>query len=147
LRRSPSVDGTSLVSGSQVSATGPPKKKRGRKAKNADAGSKEQTPSLVGGRAPTTISASGVDRDQGAVDDDDEADGPLQMELVDATARTKEQKQEESRLRAHLVEAFDRDQMSRYEIWRASRLPDAVVRRVSVDALHPGLITVFGWMN
>jgi transcription initiation factor TFIID subunit 11 len=107
-----------------------PKKKRGRKAKNANAGgseSKEQTPSLVGGRAPTTVSGAGGDKDAGA-DDDDDVDGPL--ELVDANARTQEQKQEETRLRAMLVLAMDKEQEQRFELWRASKLPDAVVRRV-----------------
>jgi transcription initiation factor TFIID subunit 11 len=127
----------SHVSGSQVSGTAPLKKKRGRKAKNADDGtgsagrSKEPTPSLVGGRAPTTVSGAGGDKDKDGAEDEDEADGPL--DLVDANARTQEQKQEETRLRGMLVEAMDKEQEKRYEVWRAAKLPDAVVKRVS----HP----------
>ncbi|KAF4962331.1 hypothetical protein FZEAL_10988, partial [Fusarium zealandicum] len=70
--RSPSVDATSHVSGSAVSltASGAPKKKRGRKAKNAKQDdANDQTPSLVGGRAPTAVSGQGGDKE-----DDDEDD-------------------------------------------------------------------------
>ncbi|KAG7127047.1 ABC-transporter-regulating transcription factor like protein [Verticillium longisporum] len=42
----------------------------------------------------------------------------------------KEQKQEEIRLRAMLVECFDEDQMNRYENWRAAKLTDNVVKRI-----------------
>lgn len=127
--RSPSVDATSHVSGSAVSATtsGAPKKKRGRKAKNAKGDeSVEQTPSLVGGKAPTTVSGQGGDKD-GEDDDDDEKE---EMALEDVGARTQEQKQEEIRLRAMLVESFDSEQYNRYEVWRAAKLSDAVVKRV-----------------
>jgi transcription initiation factor TFIID subunit 11 len=151
--RSPSADTMSHVSGSQVSgAAGPIKKKRGRKAKNAGGGgaggggragsdSKEQTPSLVGGRANTNTSgANGVDKEAGVGEEEDEADGPL--ELVDATVRTQEQKQEEIRLRAMLVEAMDTEQLNRYEVWRASKLSDAVVKRVGSSGNIHGLFHV-----
>ncbi len=131
--RSPSVDAMSHVSGSAVSGTtagGAPKKKRGRKSKNAKGGgggggddSKEQTPS----KAPTTASGQGADKDAEDDDDDDKAE----MALEDVVARTQEQKQEEIRLRAMLVEAFDSEQYNRYELWRAAKLSDAVVKRVS----------------
>ncbi|KAL3957140.1 hypothetical protein ACCO45_007718, partial [Purpureocillium lilacinum] len=132
--RSPSVDATSIVSGSAasgVTASGAPKKKRGRKAKNPRPGdeSAEQTPSLVGGKAPTTVSGQGGgDKDAGADDDDD--DENQEMALEEGVARTQEQKQEEIRLRAMLVEAFDSEQYNRYELWRAAKLSDAVVKRV-----------------
>lgn len=126
--RSPSVDATSHVSGSAVSTTasGAPKKKRGRKAKNAkhDDG-REGTPSIAGGRAPTAVSGQGGEREE-----DDEDDEKAEMALVDVVARTQEQKQEEIRLRAMLVEAFDSQQYSRYELWRAAKLADSVVKRV-----------------
>jgi hypothetical protein len=132
--RSPSVDAVSHVSGSAVSTTAsgaPVKKKRGRKAKNAKGGagdeSKEQTPSLVGGKAPTTVSGQGGDKDL----EDDEDDDKAEMALEDVTARTQEQKQEEVRLRAMLVEAFDSEQYDRYELWRAAKLSESVVKRVS----------------
>lgn len=133
--RSPSVDATSHVSGSQVSgftASGAPKKKRGRKAKNAKAGdeAKEGTPSLVGGKAATSVSGQGggAGGDKGADDDDDD---DAEMALEDVVARTQEQKQEEIRLRAMLVEAFDPEQYERYEHWRAAKLAESVVKRVS----------------
>lgn len=139
--RSPSVDATSHVSGSQVSgltASGAPKKKRGRKSKGAKAGgddSKDGTPSLVGGKAPTSVSGQGGggggDKD-GAADDDDDDDGG-EMALEDVVARTQEQKQEEIRLRAMLVEAFDSEQYERYEHWRAAKLSESVVKRVRVS--------------
>lgn len=133
--RSPSVDAVSHVSGSAVSATAsgaPGKKKRGRKAKNAKGAgdeSKEQTPSLVGGKAPTTVSGQGGDKDL----EDDEDDDKAEMALEDVTARTQEQKQEEVKLRAMLVEAFDREQYDRYELWRAAKLSESVVKRVSIS--------------
>lgn len=130
LARSPSVDATSHVSGSAVSATasGPPKKKRGRKAKNAKAGddSKDQTPSLVGGKAMTAVSGQGGDKE--AEEDDDE--DTMEMALEDVAARTQEQKQREIKLRAVLVAAFDSEQYDRYEMWRAAKLSDSVVKRV-----------------
>ncbi|KAL7915313.1 hypothetical protein GGI35DRAFT_178242 [Trichoderma velutinum] len=127
--RSPSVDATSHVSGSVVSATtsGAPRKKRGRKAKNAKGDdAAEKTPSLVGGKAATTASGQGGDKEL----EDDEDDDKAEMALEDAVARTQEQKQEEIRLRAMLVEAFDPLQYDRYEFWRAAKLSDAVVKRV-----------------
>ncbi|KAL7805120.1 TAFII28 domain-containing protein [Trichoderma aethiopicum] len=134
--RSPSVDATSHVSGSVVSATtsAVSKRKRGRKAKGAkggggDADGGEKTPSLVGGKAMTTASGQGG----GAGDKDaeeDEEDDNQEMALEDAVARTQEQKQEEIRLRAMLVEAFDPVQYDRYEFWRAAKLSEAVVKRV-----------------
>lgn len=122
------MDAQSHVSGSAVSTTasGVPKKKRGRKAKNAKADdAREQTPSLVGGRAPTAVSGQG-----GEKEDDDEDDEKAEMALEDVVARTQEQKQEEIRLRAMLVEAFDSQQYNRYELWRAAKLADSVVKRV-----------------
>ncbi|KAH8177102.1 hTAFII28-like protein conserved region domain-containing protein [Sarocladium implicatum] len=146
--RSPSVDATSHVSGSAVSATAsgaPGKKKRGRKAKNAKGAgvgdeSKEQTPSLVGGKAATTVSGRGGDQDA----DDDEDDEKAEMALEDVTARTQEQKQEEVRLRAMLVEAFDNEQYDRYELWRAAKLSESVVKRVvnaTVSQSVPGMVS------
>ncbi|PNY30061.1 Uncharacterized protein TCAP_00035, partial [Tolypocladium capitatum] len=130
--RSPSVDATSIVSGSAVSGTtagGAPKKKRGRKSRHPMGDeSAEQTPSLVSGKAPTTVSGQGADK-EGDDDDDDEKE---EMALEDVVARTQEQKQEEIRLRAMLVEAFDSEQYNRYELWRAAKLSDAVVKRDEV---------------
>ncbi|KAG6001545.1 hypothetical protein E4U21_004102 [Claviceps maximensis] len=128
--RSPSVDAASIVSGSAVSATtsGARKKKRGRRLKTVKGDdSAERTPSLVGGKAPTTASGQGGDKE---AEDDDDDDENGEMALEDAGARTQEQKQEEIRLRAMLVEAFDSEQYNRYELWRAAKLSDAVVKRV-----------------
>lgn len=130
--RSPSVDAMSHVSGSAVSGTtgGKGAKKRGRKTKKgkADDESGEQASSVAGGKAPTNASGQGGDKDAEEDDDDDGAE----MALEDVVARTQEQKQEEIRMRAMLVEAFDSEQYNRYELWRASKLSDAVVKRVSL---------------
>ncbi|KAF4120718.1 hypothetical protein GMORB2_2722 [Geosmithia morbida] len=139
--RSPSVDTMSHVSGSQVSgltAAGARKKKRGRKAKNAAGGGSgnangddaEATSSLVGGKASTSVAGGAGDKDGAAAGEDDDEDDNQEMALEDVVARTQEQKQEEVRLRAMLVEAFDSEQYSRYEHWRAAKLSDAVVKRV-----------------
>ncbi|KAF4589219.1 Transcription initiation factor TFIID subunit 11 [Ophiocordyceps camponoti-floridani] len=135
--RSPSVDAaSSAVSGSAVSTHGTKKKraaarksKAGRPGATAVHDAGERTPSLVGGKALTTASGPGVDNAAAAAaeDDDDEKE---ELALEDVVARTQEQKQEEIRLRAMLVEAFDADQYNRYEMWRAAKLSDAVVKRV-----------------
>ncbi|KAH6893052.1 hypothetical protein B0T10DRAFT_400765 [Thelonectria olida] len=127
--RSPSVEASSHVSGSAVSgvtAGGAPKKKRGRKAKNAKNADDDQASSLAGGRAATNVSGQGGDKEG----EDDEDDDKAEMALEDVVARTQEQKQEEIRLRAMLVEAFDSQQYNRYELWRAAKLADSVVKRV-----------------
>ncbi|KAF7547141.1 hypothetical protein G7Z17_g7930 [Cylindrodendrum hubeiense] len=105
---------------------GAPKKKRGRKAKNAKNADDDGTGSLVNGRAPTNVSGQGGDKEGEEEEDDDKAE----MALEDVVARTQEQKQEEIRLRAMLVEAFDSQQYNRYELWRAAKLADSVVKRV-----------------
>ena len=137
--RSPSVDvdAMSLVSGSQVSVAAPVKKKRGRKSKAEKA--REQTPSVVGGRAPTAASgasdaggrgsksvaggAGGGDEGEG------EDEGPTEVAAT-ADVRTKEQKEEEHRMRGMLISAFSGDQFYRFENWRAANLSKASVRRV-----------------
>lgn len=112
---------------SGLTASGQPRKKRGRKAKNANRdGSTDQTPSLAGGKAPTNVSGQGGEKDGEEDEDDDKAE----MALEDVGARTQEQKQEEIRLRAMLVESFDSEQYNRYELWRAAKLSDSVVKRV-----------------
>ncbi|KAL2134704.1 hypothetical protein VTI74DRAFT_11024 [Chaetomium olivicolor] len=134
--RSPSidVDAMSFVSGSQVSAA-PIKKKRGRKSKAEKA--REQTPSLVGGRAPTTISgvSDGIGRGNKSVaagggdEGEGEDEGPTEVAAT-ADVRTKEQKEEEHRIKGMLISALNPDQFSRYENWRAANLSKASVRRL-----------------
>ena len=139
--RSPSVDidAMSFVSGSQVSAAAPPKKKRGRKSKAEKA--REQTPSVVGGRAPTAVSGvgdgvggragksavggAGAGGDDGEGDDD----GPTEVAATTKTL-TKEQKEEEHRARNMLINSFNSEQFDRFENWRAANLGKASVRRV-----------------
>ncbi|KAK0728801.1 hypothetical protein B0T26DRAFT_699369 [Lasiosphaeria miniovina] len=149
--RSPSVDldAMSLVSGSQVSAAGPPKKKRGRKSKADKA--REQTPSAVGGRATTAMSgvsdgggrggksaaAGAGGGDEGEGDDD----GPTEVAAT-ADTLTKEQKEEEHRARGMLINAFSPDQFNRFENWRAGNLGKAGVRRVSIRHHCPPLACV-----
>lgn len=120
----------SHVSGSAVSGTTNGKKaksKKPRKSKKGKGGDDEDgdKASSVGGKG-----ANAAQGDKDAEDDEDEESG--EMALEDGVARTQEQKQEEIRLRAMLVEAFDSEQYNRYEMWRAAKLSDAVVKRVSV---------------
>lgn len=139
--RSPSVDldAMSLVSGSQVSAAAPAKKKRGRKSKADKA--REQTPSVAGGRAPTAASgvsdgagrggksaAGGAGGGQGEEGDGDD-DGPTEVAAT-ANTLTKEQKEEEHRARGILINAFSPEQFDRFENWRAANLSKAGVRRL-----------------
>ena len=129
LRRSPSVDAVSVVSGSVVSGapSGAPKKKRGRKKKDATAAdaasSKEATPSLVGGKA-----GAGAGEDKEEEEDDDAND----MKLQESTT-SEEQRREENRLRALLAQSLDREQYKRFEAWRGTRIAEAGVRRVSLS--------------
>ncbi|RDA87585.1 hypothetical protein CP532_3967 [Ophiocordyceps camponoti-leonardi (nom. inval.)] len=142
--RSPSFDAaSSAVSGSAVS-TARKKRPSTRKSKTGRVGAAaavaggggrdggERTPSLVGGKAATA--GSGADKDPAAAAAaaaaEDEEDEKEELALEDVVARTQEQKQEEIRLRAMLVEAFDAEQYNRYEMWRAAKLSDAVVKRV-----------------
>lgn len=133
--RSPSVDidSVSLVSGSQVSGA-PPKKKRGRKPK-ADK-TRDQTPSLVGGRAPTAVSGtSGPKSNVGGgldAEDDDDGDGDVPETEMITARRTDEDRKKEKQLRATLVQCLDVDQYERHAVWRATKLPDSVIRRVSI---------------
>ncbi|KAK4139523.1 hTAFII28-like protein conserved region-domain-containing protein [Dichotomopilus funicola] len=141
--RSPSVDvdNMSLVSGSQVSAAAPLKKKRGRKSKADKA--REQTPSIAGGRAATAASGAseagggrgggGKSTTGGAGGGDEgegEDEGPTEVAAT-ADVRTKEQKEEEHRMRGMLISALSEDQFYRFENWRAANLSKASVRRVN----------------
>ncbi|TQV90616.1 transcription initiation factor tfiid subunit 11 [Cordyceps javanica] len=140
--RSPSMDAVSHVSGSAVSGVGSSvaaaaaaRRKRGRKSRaggggggggKGDDGGNDQASSVAGGKAGTAASGQGGDKEA----EDDEDEDKAEMALEDVVARTQEQKQEEIRLRAMLVEAFDSEQYNRYELWRAAKLSDAVVKRV-----------------
>lgn len=142
--RSPSVDAMSHVSGSAVSgrtADGKPKKKRGRKPKNAQAladaaaaaaaaddAAREKTPSLLGGRAPS--GAFGGDKNNGGGGEEEE-EADAEMAVEEAETPTKEQEQEELRMRAMLYQALDSKQKSQYEVWRGSSIKEANVKRVS----------------
>lgn len=137
--RSPSadmdMDNMSLVSGSQVSAA--PKKKRGRKSKADKA--REQTPSVVGGRATASLVSGpaggkitagvGGGKNNEEEGGEDENEGPTEVAAT-AAALTKEQKEEEHRLRGMLIAAFSEDQFDRFENWRAANLSKAAVRRL-----------------
>ncbi len=148
--RSPSIDmdTASLVSGSYVSggvgtsaAPVKGKAKRGRKPKADKMGACDKTPSQAGGRALTAVSgasggtknnAAGGGGDAGAGDDDDaEAEADDAETAALATTRTDEDRKKERRLRAALVSCMDQDQYDRIAAWRAVKLPDAVIKRVS----------------
>lgn len=140
-RRSPSVDTMSLVSGSQVSAA-PAKKKRGRKSKidlaneAAAAALRDGTPSLVGGRAATTVSnASGTLGKDGDGDGGRDGDNDGSFELPEnmasrSAARTKEQIEEEKELVALLKSQMDEVQFDRYEVWHRQSIKPQDVKRV-----------------
>lgn len=146
--RSPSVgfdnDNVSMVSGSAVSTTGGGgrvTKKRGRKSKAEkarEAAEKEGTPSVVGGRAMTVASGrSGAGGARSAVDgegpdDEEEDDKDIKAKMgVAQFERSREEREEEKRLRFMLVQQMDADQAERYEMWHAAKLTEATVRRVS----------------
>lgn len=146
--RSPSVSGfddnVSMVSGSAVSATGSSRvpRKRGRKSK-ADkareaAAEKESTPSVAGGKALTVASGrsggggtrSALDGD--GPDDDEEDDAAVKAKMgVAQFERSREEREEEKKLRFMLVQQMDADQAERYEMWHAAKFAEATVRRVS----------------
>lgn len=153
--RSPSVgfdDNVSIVSGSAVSATGGASssryganKKRGRKTKAEKArevADKEGTPSVVGGKALTVASGksgaggggarSAVDGDGPDDDEEDEKDVKAKMGVAQFE-RSREEREEDKKLRFMLVQQMDADQAERYEMWHAAKLTEATVRRVSCD--------------
>jgi transcription initiation factor TFIID subunit 11 len=147
------IDSMSMVSGSQVNAAVPVKKKRGRKSKAEKA--REQTPSVISGRAPTAISgvsdgggrgtksmsgaAAGAGDEEGEGDDE----GPTEVAAT-ADVQTKEQKEEEHRMRQMLISALSEEQFDRYENWRAGNLSKASVRRVREHFL-PSPLTPAHW--
>lgn len=123
--RSASVESASLVSG--VSGT---KKKRGRKPK----AKADDDTSVAGGRAKSAVSGTSgrrgrASRDQ-SVDEyeDDEGGGDTAVAIE---ARTDEEGLKENELKAVLYSVLDQEQGDRLEAWRASKLADSVVRRVS----------------
>lgn len=136
--RSPSVDATSHVSGSQVSgytANGTLKKKRGRKPKNAKAADADAASSQAGGSKGATSSVNGAGGDKDA-EDEEEEDDQAEMAVEGGGAMTEAQIAEEHRVRAMLVDSFDPDQLYRYENWRAARLTEAVVKRVRHNSVR-----------
>lgn len=115
-------------------------KKRGRKSKAdkaREAAEKEGTPSVVGGRAMTVASGrsgaggarSAVDGDGPDDDEEDEKDIKAKMGVAQFE-RSREEREEEKRLRFMLVQQMDADQAERYEMWHAAKLTEATVRRV-----------------
>ena len=140
--RSPSVDfdNMSLISGSQVSAAGPPKKKRGRKSKAEKA--REQTPSVaggrgniagsdVGGRAGTKGSAAGADEEDGEAV---ENDGPTEVTAT-VSSVTKEEAAAERKAMNVLIRTFSEEIFQRYEFWRSAGLQKASIRKVITQTL------------
>lgn len=130
--RSPSAESASLVSG--VSGRSGTKRKRPRKSK-AQA---EDESSTVGGTAKSAVSANSgrgrarASREASADDEDEEGGGETAVTMV---ARTDEEKKKEKEHKVLLLSVLDSDQFQRYEAWRASKLADAVVRRVCYSSL------------
>ena len=104
------------------------KKKRGRKSK-AKLGDDE---SVIDGKAKSAVSGAsgGRKRKQSIISADEEEEGGEEMN-VEMVTRTYEEKQKEVEHRALLVRSLDKEQFERFEAWRACKLPDSVVRRVS----------------
>lgn len=125
------MDTMSIVSGS-----GPgPKRKKGRKSKGGKGN--DDTASVNGKKAKSTVSADGAGgagrkrRASTAAEEEEEEDGGEEMAL-NVDAASKEEKAKEERRRQVLVRAFEKngEQFSRYEAWRSSKLGDATVRRI-----------------
>jgi transcription initiation factor TFIID subunit 11 len=115
------MDTMSMASGVAPSSV---KKKKPRKSKGKD----NDDASVAGGHG-NRASAEGKrrgSRDQTVEEDDEGADEPT---LQASAERKAERKNQESRRRV-IAKVFDDAQFSRYEAWRASKLPDATVRRV-----------------
>lgn len=144
--RSPSVSGfddnISMVSGSAVSTTGGGRvpRKRGRKSKAdkaREAADKEGTPSVAGGKALTVASGRSGGGAKSAADgdgpeDDEEDDAAVKAKMgVAQFERSREEREEEKKLRFMLVKQMDADQAERYEMWHAAKFAEASVRRVS----------------
>lgn len=80
-------------------------------------------------------SAVGVDGD-----DDEEDDKDIKAKMgVAQFERSREEREEEKRLRFMLVQQMDADQAERYEMWHAAKLTESVVRRVSCRCSSFGL--------
>jgi transcription initiation factor TFIID subunit 11 len=130
--RSPSAESVSLVSG--VSGRSGTKRKRPRKSKAQP----DDEASAVGGTAKSAVSGNSgrgrarASREASADDEDEEGGGETAVTMV---ARTDEEKRKEKEHKALLLSALDPDQFQRYEAWRASKLADAVVRRVCYSSL------------
>lgn len=117
-------------------------RKRGRKSKAdkaREAAEKEGTPSVAGGRALTVASGrsgggggarSAVDAEGADDDEDDDVNIKAKMGVAQFE-RSREEREEEKRLRFMLVQQMDADQAERYEMWHAAKLTEATVRRVS----------------
>ncbi|KAJ9129305.1 TAFII28-domain-containing protein, partial [Coniochaeta hoffmannii] len=131
--------------GSQVSAAGPLKKKRGRKSKAEKAAAmreREQTPSVAGGVARSGVSdvrggGRGSTRQPPGTDAAaDEEDENIELDRADVQVAAKvqeitaEQKEEENKFRNMLVDAFSEEQFARYEAWRASGFSKSTVRKL-----------------
>ncbi|KAL9041827.1 MAG: hypothetical protein Q9214_003971, partial [Letrouitia sp. 1 TL-2023] len=125
IERSPSIESdVTGVTGSQsalTAGTGKPKAKRGRRRKTEDA-------SIVSGGKATAAdggSVTGQAADEGAEDDEDDAEG----EDGAVGENEMQEKEIESADMAILMESFTRDQMDRYESMRRHRLRKETVRK------------------
>lgn len=82
----------------------------------------------AGGGAQSAVGADGGD-------DDEEDDKDIKAKMgVAQFERSREEREEEKRLRFMLVQQMDADQAERYEMWHAAKLTESVVRRVSHGA-------------
>jgi len=116
-----------------VSGASGTKRKRGKKSKGQDDAS-----SLIGGRAKSALSVgSGRAAKRRATskevneDMEEEEDTSMADLGVDMVLQTQEERRKEQARKAMFVQALDQPQTERYSAWMSSRLPDAVVRRVS----------------
>ncbi|TVY43214.1 Transcription initiation factor TFIID subunit [Lachnellula subtilissima] len=109
--RSPTSDTMSLVSGSGA------KKKRARKPKKGE----NDKSSVVGGEGKRKRRASTAEEEE------DDGGGNMDVQMASGTL---EERKKEMEHRALLTSNLDAQQFSRFEAWRSSKLPDAIVRRI-----------------
>ena len=110
-----------MVSGMAPSSA---KKKKPRKSKGKD--NDEESVAARRGTSASVAPKRRGSRDQTADVSEDGGDEPI----VEASAERKAERERQRIRQMVLTKFFDADQFSRYEAWRATKLPPATVRRV-----------------
>jgi transcription initiation factor TFIID subunit 11 len=129
LRRSPSFETSSIVSGSV--AGGPKKRTRG-KGKGKAAAVEDEDDGKTGGAKYRKATVEDGDEED---EEDDDLEDMDEYDMLMMENRTDEQKAKDAEQRAMLIGQFDPDQFDRHSASRMVRFGDAPVRRVSHTAL------------